>query len=68
MSVIGYDNTSASRPPGVALTTIDIHADALGRQAAEAALLRLVDRDAAPMEFKISPSLVVRHTTAPPPA
>ena len=66
MSVIGYDNTSASRPPGIALTTIDLHGEALGRRAAEVALTRLADRDAALIEENHPPSLVVRGTTAPP--
>jgi DNA-binding LacI/PurR family transcriptional regulator len=66
MSVIGYDNTSASRPPGIALTTVDIHADILGRRAAEIALARMADPDAAPVEQTVKPSLVVRGTTAPP--
>jgi DNA-binding LacI/PurR family transcriptional regulator len=67
MSVIGYDNTSASRPPGIALTTVDIHADILGRRAAEIALTRLADREAPAVNQTVQPTLVVRGTTAPPP-
>jgi DNA-binding LacI/PurR family transcriptional regulator len=66
MSVIGYDNTSASRPPGIALTTVDLHGEELGRRAAEIALARMADPDAPPMEQIFKPSLVVRGTTAPP--
>jgi DNA-binding LacI/PurR family transcriptional regulator len=66
MSVIGYDNTPLSRPPGVALTTVDQHSVALGRRAAEVALTRLTHRDAPLIEENYPPSLVVRGTTAPP--
>lgn len=67
VSVIGYDNTSASRPPGVALTTVDIHAETLGRRAAQIALSRMAARDATPVDEVIEPSLLVRGTTASPP-
>ena len=67
MSVIGYDNTSASRPPGIALTTVDIHADVLGQRAAEIALARLADGDAPAVTQTVKPTLVVRGTTAWPP-
>ena len=68
MSVIGYDNTSASRPPGIALTTVDLHGEELGRRAAEIALARMADPDAPAMEQTFRPTLVVRGTTAPPAA
>ena len=68
MSVIGYDNTSASRPPGIALTTVDLHGEELGRRAAEIALARMANPDAPPMEETFKPTLVIRGTTAPPAA
>ncbi|MTD16894.1 LacI family DNA-binding transcriptional regulator [Nakamurella sp. YIM 132087] len=67
VSVVGYDNTSASRPPGIALTTVDVHAGRLGRLAAEAAIARAADPAADPHEVRTTPSLVVRGTTAAPP-
>lgn len=66
MSVIGYDNTSASRPPGVALTTVDIHGGQLGRRAAEIALARTFGNDRQTVHDMLEPTLVVRGTTAPP--
>jgi DNA-binding LacI/PurR family transcriptional regulator len=66
MSVIGYDNTSASRPPGIALTTVDLHGEELGRRAAEIALARMAHPDAPPMDQNFKPTLVIRGTTAPP--
>jgi DNA-binding LacI/PurR family transcriptional regulator len=66
MSVVGYDNTSASRPPGIALTTVDLHGEQLGRRAAEVALAIMADPGIAPIEENFPPTLVVRGTTAPP--
>jgi DNA-binding LacI/PurR family transcriptional regulator len=66
MSVIGYDNTSASRPPEIALTTVDLHGETLGRRAAEIALARMADPEASPIEQTFKPTLVVRATTGPP--
>lgn len=66
VSVVGYDNSSVSRAPGTSLTSVDVDGEALGRNAAELALRRLVSPDAAP-EWRTSfPSLVQRSTTAPP--
>jgi DNA-binding LacI/PurR family transcriptional regulator len=66
ISVIGYDNTSASKAPGVALTTVDIHAQGLGRTAAEVALQRLQDPAAEIINRGSTPTLVVRGTTGKP--
>lgn len=67
ISVVGYDNTSASTPPGIALTTVDIHAQDLGRTAAEKALQRLTDPGAPTIDWASEPTLIVRGTTGPPP-
>ena len=63
VSVVGYDNTSASRSPGTNLTTVDIHSRSLGNNAALMALRRLDDPDR-PCDLHTSvPSLVIRSTT-----
>lgn len=65
VSVVGYDNSSISRSPGNALTTVDVDGLALGRTAAELALRRIATPEAPP-EWRTSfPSLVVRATTGP---
>ena len=65
VSVVGYDNTLVSRAPGTSLTTVDIHGEELGRQAATAAARRLLDPEAAPVNLVSAPTLVVRSTTGP---
>ncbi|WP_369045861.1 LacI family DNA-binding transcriptional regulator [Sinomonas sp. P10A9] len=67
ISVVGYDNTSATKPPGVDLTTVDLHAADLGRRATEIAVVRSEDPTREPMVETFEPSLVVRASTAPPP-
>lgn len=67
ISVVGYDNTPATRPPGIDLTTVDLHAFELGRRAMEIAVLRSQDPDGEPIIETFEPSLVVRASTAPPP-
>lgn len=66
LSVVGYDNSSVSGAPGTQLTTVDIHGRQLGRAAAEVAISRLANPQAAQITRSFSPSLVVRSTTAPP--
>ena len=66
VSVIGYDNSSPSKVPGIALTSVDVDGVTLGRSAAELALRR-IDSPAAPAEWRTSfPTLMVRSTTGPP--
>lgn len=66
LSVVGFDNSSASSVPGRALTTVDLHGRTLGRVAAQIALAR-VDDPLEPVESRVfASSLVVRQTTAPP--
>lgn len=67
ITVVGYDNTSASKLPGVDLTTVDLHPVDLGRRAAEIAILRSNDPELEPMVEVFSPSLLVRASSAPPP-
>ncbi|WP_236783131.1 LacI family DNA-binding transcriptional regulator [Arthrobacter sp. QXT-31] len=68
ITVVGYDNTSASQLPGVDLTTVDLHPVDLGRRAAEVAILRSMNPTMEPMVEVFSPSLIVRASSAPPPA
>jgi DNA-binding LacI/PurR family transcriptional regulator len=66
VSVIGYDNSSPSKVPGITLTSVDVDGVTLGRSAAELALRR-IDSPEAPAEWRTSfPTLVVRSTTGPP--
>ncbi|MCA4134804.1 LacI family DNA-binding transcriptional regulator [Arthrobacter sp. M4] len=66
ITVVGYDNTSASKLPGVDLTTVDLHPVDLGRRAAEIAVLRSNNPALEPMVEVLSPSLLVRASSAPP--
>lgn len=68
LSVVGYDNTSASRPAVIGLTTVDLHAGDLGRRAVDLAVRRSAEPDAVPLVEMTEPTLVVRTSTAPPPA
>lgn len=67
ITIVGYDNTSASKLPGVDLTTVDLHPVELGKRAAEIAVRRSEDRTLEPMIEVFSPSLLVRASSAPPP-
>lgn len=67
VSVIGYDNSSVSRAPGTALTTVDIHAQQLGAAAARLAMARITNPDAPPQVDSRMPTVVVRATTGPAP-
>jgi DNA-binding LacI/PurR family transcriptional regulator len=69
VSVMGNDETPLAASPLLRLTTVDPHNDEVGRLAAT----RLVERIGAvdlptPTRTLVPPSLVVRTTTAPPPA
>ncbi|MDO5093546.1 MAG: LacI family DNA-binding transcriptional regulator [Propionibacteriaceae bacterium] len=68
LSVIGFDNTVASRAPGTDLTTVDIHGREIGRNAMGLALQRLEDLTAPAAQTISLPSLVVRRTTGPAPS
>ncbi|MCH6470087.1 LacI family DNA-binding transcriptional regulator [Sinomonas terrae] len=68
LSVVGYDNTSATKPPGIDLTTVDLHPFDLGRRAEDLAVQRSEDPSGEPVVETFTPSLVVRASTAAPPA
>lgn len=66
ISVVGYDNTSLSKSPSSALTTVDVHAFELGRLAAEEALKQLTETEAELPTITLDPTLVIRTSTGAP--
>jgi DNA-binding LacI/PurR family transcriptional regulator len=67
ISVVGYDNTSASQPPMINMTTVDIHAVELGRLAGDLAIRRSENPDSDPVVVTSKPTLIVRGSTGPAP-
>lgn len=68
VSVVGYDNSSVSRAPGTALTSVDLHGEELGRAAARAAVARLEDPQSPVVSEVSEPELVARTSSGPAPA
>jgi LacI family transcriptional regulator len=68
ISVAGYDNTTFAALGPIGLTSVDQAGRQIGADAARLLLQRIADRDRASAFVATSPRLVVRHTTAPPPA
>jgi len=68
VSVVGNDETPLASSPLLRLTTVDPHNDEVGRLAADrlVALLGVPASGTSPMRTLVTPSLVVRSTTAPP--
>ncbi|MFJ4208756.1 LacI family DNA-binding transcriptional regulator [Paenarthrobacter sp. NPDC089675] len=66
LSLVGYDNTRTAGLHGIELTSVDLRAVELGRVAGEVALHRLSNPDAPAADRRLTPKLVVRHSTAPP--
>ncbi|MHA5048924.1 LacI family DNA-binding transcriptional regulator [Streptomyces sp. SD15] len=67
MSVAGYDNTTFASFGPISLTSVDQAGHEIGENAARLLLERIADRQKAPVQVKLSPTLVPRRTTAPPP-
>ena len=63
VAVVGYDNSSISKSPTSALTTVDVRGNEMGRLAAEVALSRLESPNQATILKFTQPTLVVRSTS-----
>ncbi|WP_445029937.1 substrate-binding domain-containing protein [Streptomyces sp. SAS_270] len=64
----GYDNTTFAVLGPISLTSVDQAGREIGRNAARLLLERIEDRAKASVQVKLSPTLVARRITAPPPA
>jgi DNA-binding LacI/PurR family transcriptional regulator len=68
LSVVGYDDTVFARLRRVSLTTVDSLSSDVGREAAQVLVSRLAGDDGDPCRRLLAPRLVVRSSTAAPPA
>ncbi|MEO3923298.1 LacI family DNA-binding transcriptional regulator [Micromonosporaceae bacterium B7E4] len=68
ISVAGYDNTTFAAFRPISLTSVDQAGHQIGANAARLLLDRIADRHRPAAQVRLSPTLVVRRTTAPPPA
>jgi LacI family transcriptional regulator len=67
ISVAGYDNTKLAAYGLIALTSVDQAGRQIGANVAGLLLDRIADRRRPTAKVTLSPKLVVRRTTAPPP-
>jgi LacI family transcriptional regulator len=67
ISVAGYDNTTFAALRPISLTSVDQAGRHIGANAAQLLLDRIADRHKPSAHVRLSPTLVVRRTTAPPP-
>lgn len=67
ISVVGYDNTALAELGRVALTTVDQPRAEMGRLAVQCLLERVGAGRRKAVRHELTPALVVRRTTAPPP-
>jgi LacI family transcriptional regulator len=67
ISVAGYDNTTFAAYGPISLTSVDQAGREIGGNAARLLLDRIADRHRPTAQVKLSPALVARRTTAPPP-
>lgn len=67
ISVAGYDNTTVAALGPVSLTSVDQAGHRIGTDAARLLLERLTGDDRPATQVTLSPTLVPRRTTAPPP-
>jgi LacI family transcriptional regulator len=68
ISVAGYDNTTFAALGPISLTGVEQAGHQIGSNAARLLLERIADRKRPTAQIKLSPTLVVRRTTAPAPA
>jgi LacI family transcriptional regulator len=68
ISVAGYDNTTFAAFGPISLTSVDQAGHEIGGNAARLLLDRIAERNRPTAQIKLSPTLVARRTTAPPPA
>ena len=68
VSLVGFDDIPTAGTGLVSLTTVDPRSADQGRLAAQALLARIESPERAPVDTRITPRLVTRGTTAPPPA
>ncbi|MCX4862049.1 LacI family DNA-binding transcriptional regulator [Streptomyces canus] len=67
ISVAGYDNTTFAAFGPISLTSVDQAGHEIGSNATRILLDRIADRQKKSVQVKLSPTLVPRRTTAPPP-
>ncbi|MFJ9011410.1 substrate-binding domain-containing protein [Streptomyces canus] len=67
ISVAGYDNATFAAFGPISLTGVDQAGTEIGSNAARLLLELIADRRKTSVQVKLSPSLVPRRTTAPPP-
>ncbi|MEV4100016.1 substrate-binding domain-containing protein [Nonomuraea sp. NPDC049649] len=65
VSVAGYDNTHLAALPNIALTSVDQGGSVMGAAAGKLLLERIEGRSSA-VRFSVTPSLIVRGSTAAP--
>ena len=68
LSVVGYDNTVFSRLHRLSLTSIDSHSAEVGQLAGRTLTARLAGDSGTTGTRLLSPALVIRSSTGPPPA
>jgi LacI family transcriptional regulator len=67
ISVTGYDNTTFAAFRPISLPSVDQAGHQIDANAARLLLDRIADRQRPAAQVRLSPTLVVRQTTAPPP-
>jgi LacI family transcriptional regulator len=67
ISVVGYDNTVLAALGTASLTSVDQGGRQMGREAARLLLERIADRQRPSSLISLSPTLIVRRSTAAPP-
>ena len=66
ISVVGYDNSALAAFGPISLTSVDQDGRQMGANAARLLVDRITERDRRTVQVKLSPTLVVRRTSAPP--